>query len=84
MGGVQSNSMLAIAKIVSCHKHSRFYYVTKHIPKFLKYKPSGNFDSALRLGMQVSDYICDILVLYCLKGACVHIVLMGTAIGGGG
>lgn len=45
--------MLAIAKIVAQHTGSRFYYITKPIPKFLKDKPSGNYSEAIGLGMQV-------------------------------
>lgn len=54
IGGVQSNSMLAIAKIVAQHAGSHFYYFTKPIPKFLKNKPTGNYATALSLGMKVS------------------------------
>jgi 1-aminocyclopropane-1-carboxylate deaminase/D-cysteine desulfhydrase-like pyridoxal-dependent ACC family enzyme len=53
IGGPQSNSMLAIAKIVAHHKDSCFYYITKRIPKFLKNKPSGNYEAAITLGMKV-------------------------------
>ena len=45
--------MIAIAKIVNQHSDSRFYYITKHIPKFLKQSPGGNYAAALELGMKV-------------------------------
>lgn len=52
-GGVQSNSMVAIAKC--CHKRAKFFYFVKRIPPFLKKNPIGNFDIALDLGVNVSD-----------------------------
>lgn len=51
-GGVQSNSMVAIAKC--CYKRAIFYYFVKRIPPFLKKNPIGNFDVALDLGVNVS------------------------------
>ena len=50
-GGVQSNSMVAIAKC--CHKRAKFYYFVKRIPPFLMKNPIGNFDVALDLGVNV-------------------------------
>jgi len=55
IGGIQSNSMLAIAKIVAQHTDSHFHYITKPVPKFLKNKPSGNYSEALGLGVQVRE-----------------------------
>jgi 1-aminocyclopropane-1-carboxylate deaminase/D-cysteine desulfhydrase-like pyridoxal-dependent ACC family enzyme len=52
-GGAQSNSMLAIAKVVANSDHGKFLYFTKALPKFLKNGPSGNLKVALSLGMQV-------------------------------
>lgn len=60
-GGIQSNSMLALAQLVQSKKEStndesiRFTYFTKAIPKFLKMSPSGNYDIALKCGMQVIE-----------------------------
>lgn len=58
MGGIQSNSMLAIAKIVAQHPSSCFCYITKPIPKFLRDLPLGNYEAALNLGMQVGRWLC--------------------------
>jgi 1-aminocyclopropane-1-carboxylate deaminase/D-cysteine desulfhydrase-like pyridoxal-dependent ACC family enzyme len=52
-GGAQSNSMLAIAKVVANSDHSKFLYLTKALPKFLKNIPTGNLKVAISLGMQV-------------------------------
>lgn len=60
-GGSQSNSMLAIAKIVAASSGassasrggSTFFYFTKPLPKFLKSAPSGNLKAALAAGMKV-------------------------------
>lgn len=53
-GGSQSNSMLAIAKVVAAAStHSTFYYFLKPLPNFLKSSPNGNLKAALDLGMQV-------------------------------
>lgn len=52
-GGAQSNSMLAIAKVVANSDHGKFLYLTKALPKFLKNTPNGNLKVALSLGMQV-------------------------------
>lgn len=55
-GGSQSNSMLAIAKVVAAAStHSTFYYLMKPLPKFLKSSPNGNLKAALDLGMQVTS-----------------------------
>lgn len=54
IGGIQSNSMLAISKITTQHFGSKFTYFTKAIPKFLKKNPSGNYAEALKLGTQVT------------------------------
>jgi hypothetical protein len=53
IGGIQSNSMLAIAKIVAQHRGSQFYYISRSVPQFLKDEPSGNYAEALSLGMKV-------------------------------
>lgn len=53
-GGSQSNSMLAIAKVVAASStQSKFFYFLKPLPKFLKDSPNGNLKAALDLGMQV-------------------------------
>ena len=57
-GGVQSNSMVAIAKC--CYKRAKFYYFVKRVPPFLKKNPIGNFDVALDLGVNVSVTSSDI------------------------
>lgn len=49
-GGARSNAMLAMAKLLSLHSHSKFVYITK---KGLKSSYVGNFADALALGMQV-------------------------------
>lgn len=61
IGGPQSNSMVALAKIVAQHPSSSFYYFTKSIPNHLKNIPSGNYREALLLGMKVI-----VLLLLCL------------------
>lgn len=62
-GGIQSNSMLAIAKsIVENNLNSRqFLYITKHIPKKLKESPIGNFKTALNYGMKVWNLVYTIV-----------------------
>ena len=59
-GGPQSNSMLAISKVVAAASsgESTFFYFIKPLPKFLRNTPSGNLKAALALGMQVyfSEY----------------------------
>jgi 1-aminocyclopropane-1-carboxylate deaminase/D-cysteine desulfhydrase-like pyridoxal-dependent ACC family enzyme len=55
-GGSQSNSMLAIAKIVAAAStRSTFFYFLRPLPKFLKSSPNGNLKAALDLGMQVTS-----------------------------
>ena len=54
-GGVQSNSMLALAK---CSNNSfEFVYFVSKIPSILKDNPFGNFKEAINLGMKVSTLI---------------------------
>ena len=56
-GGPQSNSMLAISKVVAAASsgQSTFFYFIKPLPKFLRNAPSGNLKAALALGMQVDS-----------------------------
>uniref|UniRef100_A0A7S0GYQ1 Tryptophan synthase beta chain-like PALP domain-containing protein n=1 Tax=Amorphochlora amoebiformis TaxID=1561963 RepID=A0A7S0GYQ1_9EUKA len=59
-GGIQSNAMLAMAKLAKA-KGSKFKYITKSIPKHLKANPSGNYKEALSMDTQFdslkpSDY----------------------------
>jgi 1-aminocyclopropane-1-carboxylate deaminase/D-cysteine desulfhydrase-like pyridoxal-dependent ACC family enzyme len=65
-GGAQSNSMLAIAKVVANSDHGKFLYLTKALPKFLKNTPNGNLKVAISLGMQV----IHIFHLYCSTAIC--------------
>ena len=52
-GGYQSNSMVAISKVLSSQNYgSNFVYFTKNIPK--KQIPSGNLEIALSLGTKVN------------------------------
>ena len=54
-GGHQSNSMLAIARIVASHPgDSDFVYFSKALPSFLRSKMIGNLKVANELGMKVA------------------------------
>jgi hypothetical protein len=56
-GGHQSNSMLAIARIVASHSsNSDFVYFCKALPSFLRSKMIGNLKAASELGMKVAQY----------------------------
>lgn len=55
-GGAQSNSMLALARLV--HHRSpttQYYYFTKQLPSFLKNNPTGSLALAMSLGMKVCE-----------------------------
>jgi 1-aminocyclopropane-1-carboxylate deaminase/D-cysteine desulfhydrase-like pyridoxal-dependent ACC family enzyme len=49
-GGIQSNSMLAIAAITNYHK-CRFTYYTKKVNDLERYKNKGNYAAAMKYGM---------------------------------
>lgn len=51
-GGVQSNAMRALSLL--CHaKSSKFVYITRNLPKWLKMNPSGNYMTAIETGTEV-------------------------------
>ena len=55
-GGAQSNSMLALAQLISTVSPStQFYYFTKPLPKFLRDRPNGNLAVALQKGMTLVE-----------------------------
>ena len=64
-GGVQSNSMLAIAKC--CADRGIFYYFVKGVPPYLKSNPVGNFRIAIDLGMKVIVRCLKLMHLFLLK-----------------
>lgn len=51
-GGVQSNSMMALAKCCA-NNRARFLYFVRNIPKSLDDFPIGNYRLALEMGMEV-------------------------------
>jgi 1-aminocyclopropane-1-carboxylate deaminase/D-cysteine desulfhydrase-like pyridoxal-dependent ACC family enzyme len=62
-GGIQSNSMVAIAAICR-YKSSLFNYYTLKVPSFLIKNPLGNYKYAIESGMQVSYSLQIILHLF--------------------
>lgn len=52
-GGVQSNSMLALAKLASDHLKCKFVYISKKVPQTVLQSTTGNFHAAVSLGMKV-------------------------------
>jgi 1-aminocyclopropane-1-carboxylate deaminase len=54
-GGLQSNSMNAIAAIVASSVSSEFLYFVKSFPKSLQSRPIGNLAGALANGMRVIE-----------------------------
>ena len=59
-GGIQSNSMSAIAQVVSNKSNNaHFYYFCKKVPQSLSSSPNGNFKKALNLGMKVGYLISE-------------------------
>jgi 1-aminocyclopropane-1-carboxylate deaminase/D-cysteine desulfhydrase-like pyridoxal-dependent ACC family enzyme len=52
-GGLQSNSMNAIAALVANSVSSEFFYFVKSFPKSLRSSPVGNMERALANGMRV-------------------------------
>ena len=56
-GGVQSNAMSAIGKIVRSIPNKKFIYITKKLPKFLLNNPSGNLKTALDCNMKVCIFM---------------------------
>eukprot|EP00600_Ochromonadales_sp_CCMP1393_P003831 CAMPEP_0174995236 /NCGR_PEP_ID=MMETSP0004_2-20121128/24072_1 /TAXON_ID=420556 /ORGANISM="Ochromonas sp., Strain CCMP1393" /LENGTH=268 /DNA_ID=CAMNT_0016249547 /DNA_START=29 /DNA_END=832 /DNA_ORIENTATION=- len=53
-GGIQSNSMLALAKIAKV-KGVDFHYFCKGVPKHLKRDPIGNYKQSIDAGMKVHE-----------------------------
>ncbi len=53
-GGNQSNAMLSLAAFANIKK-IKFDYFIKPLPKFLKAQPTGNFKTAIELGMQYTE-----------------------------
>lgn len=51
-GGIQSNSMVALAAIAQSSQAS-FHYFAHRIPRHLLTCPSGNYKLAVELGMKV-------------------------------
>lgn len=53
-GGVQSNAMLALARLAE-FKQRPFVYYTRPLPAWLRRTPVGNFAAALAAGMQYQE-----------------------------
>lgn len=51
-GGVQSNAMLSLSKLAKL-KNVEFIYYTKSIPSFLEQNPHGNYQYALKNGIEL-------------------------------
>jgi 1-aminocyclopropane-1-carboxylate deaminase/D-cysteine desulfhydrase-like pyridoxal-dependent ACC family enzyme len=60
-GGVQSNAMLALARLCAS-RELPFSYITRPIPRWLRKTPCGNLEHALALGMQLRE--CDSTAVY--------------------
>jgi 1-aminocyclopropane-1-carboxylate deaminase/D-cysteine desulfhydrase-like pyridoxal-dependent ACC family enzyme len=63
-GGVQSNAMVALAKLVHTVKqqHStqtQFHYFTRQLPSMLRSIPTGNYQQAINCGMKVHELSSD-------------------------
>jgi 1-aminocyclopropane-1-carboxylate deaminase len=57
-GGLQSNSLVALAELCSV-KNSTFHYYTTAIPEALKHNPIGNYGAALKLGVVIHELTND-------------------------
>lgn len=54
-GGLQSNSMNAIALITSYFMNCQFIYFVKKYPKYLQNNPHGNLAKSLEMGMKIIE-----------------------------